>query len=890
MAIIQDTETTEEETQQGLDQPKLGGEQTADLSQGVTAGGAQTSGPSADQRGTTQGSRLSNLKKYVEANRGAGMAQKIQSGMEDIRSGVESGISQAQTGLQEQSAAEKVRLTKGEELIKASQEGGAGLFEAGRSQAFTQDISPAPAVQAEQVPVSGTLTGTDNIQALQQPQPEIPARPDFSQYGQTAQDRMAEFQRYKAGERADLAIQNEQKLAQDIEALQKRAGLAQTEAGRFQLLREQFGRPGYTTGQQRLDQLILQAAPEESQALREMATTMADPVQQQLVQLQAQRDTEQGLVNTQAQQLAAGIATGLFGEAGQPVIDPQTGQVIDVGGALGEFRTGLEGRVGSERERIAQQFGAIQDIVERGYDITPQLLADVGVTDPEQQQQFMDYYQRGQGRTLSSAIEQGGFDIDELREIAAKTGTDYQQMKELYTGQPKTLQDFSASVGKDYASASPENKAIIEQEYENYKTNLANASAEYRANLEGFVGEQLGDLRVKGPEIDFSQYLRGLDPEQVTAARVASQEDFARQAALEQLAGLGFGPLQAGQIGQAGTVGELGYGGFDIGAALGAARQQYELPTYDEYGRVTAQTWGPDSTIGERTQNATERITGDISQGLTDPMQEYTGTGEIFQSTTYDPTKATVDQSMKALTTTASDVETGFGRTMEGDVGGLAQIMTAGGAGSIEGAAAPAVGIEKAVTGGERVEGLSEDYAEALRAVSYGDFSASGEAIKSTYKLPEQMTRDATKKVENIVSEAGTAVSNSWSAAKKAAGSFFCTHIYDLGLVSLREYLKLNKFLNEIKYDYAEFLSWYIDNGEKIIELVGDFDWSIGKAEIFDNLLEKYEAGDIEGAVRCYGEFTRKLCDISGVEFHDSHYNTENADKYLEKVLDFYGE
>lgn len=761
MAIVQDTETQEKE-ETGLDQPKLGGEQAAELSQGVAAGTqAQKAGPTTDRRGSGIGSRISNLKKYVEANRGAGMAGKIQSGMEDIRKDVSTGLTEAQTGLEQQAAGEKARLTKGEQLIQESQAGGGGLFEAGRSAAFTQDISPATPAPQQQLG-----TGTDGAA----PQPEVPAIPDFSQYGATAAERLGEFGRYKGGEVEQLGITDEQKLQQNIANLQKRANLAQTEKGRFELLREQFGRPGYTTGQQRLDQLILQAAPEESAVLREMATGIADPVQQQMIELQAKRDTEQGLIGTQAQQLATGIKTGLFGEAGQPVIDPATGQVTDVGGVLGEFRTGLEERVGAEQARSAEQFEAIRNIVERGYDISPQMLADIGVTDPGQQEQFLDYYGRGQGRTLGTAATQGGFDLDELAAItqklqAAGQDVDYNTVKEMYTGTPISLQDFSARAGKDYNAASAENKATLQNQYEQYKNNLAAQSADYRANLEGFVGENLGDLRVKGPEVDYSQYLNQLDPNRITAAKVASAEDFARQAALEQLAGLGFGPLQQGQIGEAGTAGDLGYGQFDIGSALGAGRNLYELPTYTDFGSVGVPGVESDLTLGEKAQRETEAGTQLISDTLADidPV-----TGQIAQSAMYDPLKATVDQSVKGITTPMTDAELSAKALLEGDVMGAGnQVAFTPTIAATEAASAPVVGAEKLLTGGDRYGGAVDDYTQSLRDLSAADFNTIDDSIKTTYKMPEQMTRDAVAKVDKVISEASQAVSNSWKSVKK---------------------------------------------------------------------------------------------------------------------------
>lgn len=876
MAIVQDTEMIEEE-QQGLDQPKLGGGESSELAQGVGAGaGTQAAGQSTDRRGTQAGNRLRNLQKYVQAGQKSGMAQKIQSGMEDIRSGVETGIQESQQQLGQAAEAERGRITKGEELIKASQEGGTGLFEQGRTAGFTQDISP----QTQQIQTPELGTGTDGIA----PQPEAVPAPDFSQYGATAAERLGEFQKYKAGEREQLEIQNQQKLQQDIGELQKRADLAKSEKGRFQLLREQFGRPGYTTGQQRLDQLILQASPEQSQVLQEMTTGIATPLQEQFAGLQEYLQTEQGQLDTQAQALAANIGQQLYGEAGQPVIDPQTGQVTDVGGVLGEFRTDLEGRVSEAQQAAQQQFSAITDMIERGYDIDPGVLTRLGISDPEQQQQFIDYYQRGQGRTLGTAIEQGGMDIDELRKVAEMTGTNYEDMKRLYTGTPLSRQEFATA-----ANASI-NEPDFESRYSNYVSSVAGQSEEYRQQLNDYINQNLTDLRVKGPQIDYSKYLRDLPEGAISTANVATAEDYARQAALEQLANLQFGPLQQGGIGQAGTAGEAGYGRFDIGAALGEARGLYETPTYNEFDRVTAPTLEEPLTLGQISQRELEAGTGAVADELTGALDQV-GVGQIAEAGIIDPTKTFVDESGKAITEPMTDVELGAGRIMEGDVlGGTTQIGLSPTTGAVSAATAPVSGLESTITGDARVADLSTDYTEALRGLSYGDFDATSDAVGGTLQMPEQVTRDAVAKVNKIADEAVSAAKSAWKKVSGGGGSFFCTHVYNLGLVSKTEYLKLNKFLHEIKSDYTEFLSWYIDNAPKIIELAGDFDWNIAKTELFDNLLEKYENGDIEGAVRCYGEFTINLGEIVGIRCSSKYYNTENSELYKDKVLKYYGD
>jgi hypothetical protein len=574
MAIVQDTETEQEENQ-GLDQPKLGGEQTQDLNQGVSATGkAVKSGPSTDRRGTSAGSRLSNLKKYVEANRQAGMAGKIQSGIEDISKGVESQIGESETKLRGTSEAEKSRLSKGEQLIQESQAGGGGVFERGRSSAFTQDISPAtPQIQPQG-------TGTDG------PAPQPVQTPDFSQYGATAAERLGEFQRYKAGDVGQLEIERESELAGKIGDLQKRADLSKTEAGRFQLLREQFGRPGYTTGQQRLDQLILQAAPEESQKLQEMSAAIADPATQQLEQIRALKQAEQDIIAGKAGTLQSSIAQQLYGEAGQPVIDPQTGQVTDVGGRLGEFKESLSTRQMEQAEGIGQQFGELKGRLQLGLDVTEAEWDRLNVP-PEHKQQLIDYYSRSKRESIAEKVAKGTpFSTNDLQTIGANFSTPMsaQEIQNIQNQQPVPIGQFVSSVGE---IRNPGDAATRDAEYAEYVQGIE----QNKQNLKNLINTVAGTPEIsayrEAPEIDFSKYAGALTEDDIDINRVAMAEDFARQAALEQLSGVGFGPLQQSRIGEAGTVGELGLGRLDTQGAIREGRDIYETPEYQEYDRVS---------------------------------------------------------------------------------------------------------------------------------------------------------------------------------------------------------------------------------------------------------------------------------------------------------------
>ena len=210
--------------------PTLGSAQSSTLGQDVgQAQNQQQTSPgqaSTGQKGSGMGARLSNLKKYIETNRNSGMAQGIQKGIEGIRTGLQSDIGKSQTKFQEQTAEEKARIARGENLIKSSAEGGGGVLEKGRSEAYTQDITPK--TQATTVAATGT-EGTVTTPVAQ-------ITPDYSQYGSTATDRLAQFAKYRTGEASQYDIENQAQLEQQAKELQKRADLSQSEAGRYQLL------------------------------------------------------------------------------------------------------------------------------------------------------------------------------------------------------------------------------------------------------------------------------------------------------------------------------------------------------------------------------------------------------------------------------------------------------------------------------------------------------------------------------------------------------------------------------------------------------------------------------------------------------------------------------
>ena len=101
-------------------------------------------------------------------------------------------------------------------------------------------------------------------------------------------------------------------LKQDVNAFQQKAGLGTSEAGRFQLLREMFSRPDktYTTGQQSLDQLLLQSKQQEKQALEDYSKIAGTDVSRQLTDLEKLQQLAKGKTLEEIEATKSAVTTG----------------------------------------------------------------------------------------------------------------------------------------------------------------------------------------------------------------------------------------------------------------------------------------------------------------------------------------------------------------------------------------------------------------------------------------------------------------------------------------------------------------------------------------------------------------------------------------------------
>jgi hypothetical protein len=305
---VEQTFFEEEDQQQAPSQalaPQIGGIQPV---VGPTA-------PSAPVTARREGSgRFRNLQRYIEANRPATqqMTGRLGGQIEKQAEGVRRGVQEAREQFQQQIAPEQQRLGGAQQLIQ----------------------------QAQAAPT------------------QIAQTPEQLQQFQALRRGAGEFQQFQAPE-----LSQQQLAAQQAQQAAERIG---TEAGRFQLLREQFGGPRYTTGLQRLDQLLLQATPGEVERLQQLGQEAVTGLPEQISALQTQAGTQLGELGTQAGEAQSAIQRMLFGAGEAERID-----------TLPEIREEVERRLaqaGQERERL---YGLAEAIEPTGAITDPGLIAQL---------------------------------------------------------------------------------------------------------------------------------------------------------------------------------------------------------------------------------------------------------------------------------------------------------------------------------------------------------------------------------------------------------------------------------------------------------------------------------------------------------------------------------
>ncbi len=304
------------------------GAQSSDPAQSTSMSGGGSGGATAatpaGARPTTPGGRP-NIRQYLDANQGAGqkLSQGIQNKAQAKAGQIEQGVSESRSQLQAATNPLESKLgEEGDKVIKT---------------AFK-----------------------DPSQILQQ------------------QDQLSEFQRLRnrgyegdinaAGTAAQQATQN---LSAQANKLQGTADLAGSEGGRFELLRNTFGQPQYTRGQQKLDQLFLQAEPGSARQLQQGLQGISRQQQQNISGLsseaQAKIQALQGLSGQRAQDWQNLYSGG--SDANKLDSDLSSMGISDINAASQrnlanaqsdiEYASGLRNRLGSNQltQEDAQRLG-----------------------------------------------------------------------------------------------------------------------------------------------------------------------------------------------------------------------------------------------------------------------------------------------------------------------------------------------------------------------------------------------------------------------------------------------------------------------------------------------------------------------------------------------------
>lgn len=306
----------EEENQPGQVQQVPGGSMGAPEPGGSQPGAGQTmAGTGQGGQGQQRGSgRFTNIQKYLKANQGSQIGQDLGQKVQDEAKTPLSQMGTARDELQQNLKTEQDRL------------GSAGDLFGRINKQFGQQTPQQSQGQGGMMYAGGQAPGPNNVegnrgggsqQGLLQSQQTPSALTD--------QD-YASFAQLRQGQAAAPEVGNLGELEAGTSKIGQLAQQAGTEQGRFGLLNQFYGRPTYNTGQQRLDQLLLQGNAGQAKALQSGAQQAGQQTAAQLAALKgmqtqgasdiasqaaARQQEAQGLIGSEA--VGEGAGTGLLG-------------------------------------------------------------------------------------------------------------------------------------------------------------------------------------------------------------------------------------------------------------------------------------------------------------------------------------------------------------------------------------------------------------------------------------------------------------------------------------------------------------------------------------------------------------------------------------------------
>ena len=352
MAILlekKDEEKDKEAQSQNAMGSSIGGTQQPVVSGSPIGGSTITAAPTSPIQRKTQGSgQFQNVKKFLGANTEG--AQRIASAtsadIEKRAADVKAGVQGAQQQFAGQAAGTKALETGGEEFL------GSSLEKANQGLQLSQDeLNRFTALRTGQM---------DKINTFEQ---------DLGKIGE-----------------------------QERQAIELGQG-AQTEAGRFALLRSALGNAQYTGGQQRLDQLLLGSDPTARQTLATRAgsaiTGLGDVAASEIAaqaaekqRLQNRISALQGVAGQQIGETLSGFETELKGSVAQREAQRQaeftTGQTeIQAALKAGDFAKAKElttkymgSQAATQVDDLAKQYASAEDLYKGFTDPREKIIAD----------------------------------------------------------------------------------------------------------------------------------------------------------------------------------------------------------------------------------------------------------------------------------------------------------------------------------------------------------------------------------------------------------------------------------------------------------------------------------------------------------------------------------
>lgn len=295
----------------------------------------QNQRPDVGQQQQVGSGRFVNIQKYLSANQPAatGLGQKIQTNIgkqaEQVRQGIESSKQQFETSAKPLEQTLEIPSTTNQQAQPTqqapvattsvvSQGEKAVANESIQRDRYGNEINNIPVIDPGYYRYKPEINNTIYNQSTQNPSVSslinlIKTNPNEIVTNQPQLETFRQLQTGIQGPQSTLT-------GQETSNLQPLVQSTGTEEGRFKLLQQMFAKPTqeYTRGQQKLDQLLLQASPQVGQNLQKFAQTQLSDIQKQITPAIEQQAARSKAISEAAQKAQQDISStlGSFGEEG----------------------------------------------------------------------------------------------------------------------------------------------------------------------------------------------------------------------------------------------------------------------------------------------------------------------------------------------------------------------------------------------------------------------------------------------------------------------------------------------------------------------------------------------------------------------------------------------